>query len=86
MFHSITVLITIIIGGISKTDLKRFIAYAQHNFNLPILESFLNATPTAELGKSLSIPIFQFMTFRIVANIRTCHQSLFQTLTYNPTK
>ncbi|KAJ9660583.1 glutamine-dependent NAD(+) synthetase [Coniosporium apollinis] len=37
------------IGGISKTDLKRFIAWAQTNFDLPILEDFLNATPTAEL-------------------------------------
>lgn len=37
------------IGGISKTDLKRFIAYAQVEFQLPILESFLTATPTAEL-------------------------------------
>jgi NAD+ synthase (glutamine-hydrolysing) len=26
------------IGGISKTDLKRFIGYAQTKFNLPILE------------------------------------------------
>ncbi|MCJ1246375.1 glutamine-dependent NAD(+) synthetase [Trapelia coarctata] len=37
------------IGGISKTDLKRFIAFAQHRFPLPILEDFLTATPTAEL-------------------------------------
>ncbi|THH28003.1 hypothetical protein EUX98_g6186 [Antrodiella citrinella] len=37
------------IGGISKTDLKKFIAYAQHNFELPILESFITAVPTAEL-------------------------------------
>ncbi|TFK39983.1 hypothetical protein BDQ12DRAFT_698028 [Crucibulum laeve] len=37
------------IGGISKTDLKKFIAYAQHAFDLPILESFLTAVPTAEL-------------------------------------
>jgi len=29
--------------------LKKFIAYAQNAFDLPILESFLNATPTAEL-------------------------------------
>jgi NH3-dependent NAD+ synthetase len=26
------------IGGISKTDLKKFIAYAQDAFDLPILE------------------------------------------------
>ncbi|MCO5579262.1 hypothetical protein L7F22_033116 [Adiantum nelumboides] len=37
------------IGGISKTDLKRFIAYAQTSFSLPVLGDFLNATPTAEL-------------------------------------
>lgn len=37
------------IGGISKTDLKAFIAYAQGAFDLPILESFLTAVPTAEL-------------------------------------
>ncbi|KII85887.1 hypothetical protein PLICRDRAFT_44308 [Plicaturopsis crispa FD-325 SS-3] len=37
------------IGGISKTDLKRFIAYAQDAFDLPILGSFLDAVPTAEL-------------------------------------
>ena len=37
------------IGGISKTDLKRFIAWAEKNFDLPILHEFLTATPTAEL-------------------------------------
>ncbi len=37
------------IGAISKTDLKRFIAYAEHAFDLPILRSFLDAVPTAEL-------------------------------------
>ncbi|KAG0258698.1 glutamine-dependent NAD(+) synthetase [Actinomortierella ambigua] len=37
------------IGGISKSDLRRFIAYAQLAFDMPILESFLTATPTAEL-------------------------------------
>ncbi|KAF8892046.1 hypothetical protein BD779DRAFT_1610238 [Infundibulicybe gibba] len=37
------------IGGISKTDLKKFIAYAQRSFDLPILASFLGAIPTAEL-------------------------------------
>ncbi|KAF8460628.1 hypothetical protein BDZ91DRAFT_738833 [Kalaharituber pfeilii] len=37
------------IGGISKTDLKRFIAYARDEFNIPILHDFLEATPTAEL-------------------------------------
>lgn len=37
------------IGGISKTDLKKFIAYARDTFDLPILSSFLSAVPTAEL-------------------------------------
>lgn len=37
------------IGSVSKTDLKRFIAYAGDSFSLPILESFLTAVPTAEL-------------------------------------
>ncbi|SCV99468.1 LAFE_0A03818g1_1 [Lachancea fermentati] len=37
------------IGGISKTDLKKFIAYASETFDMPILEDFLTATPTAEL-------------------------------------
>ncbi|ORX33566.1 hypothetical protein BD324DRAFT_639339 [Kockovaella imperatae] len=37
------------IGGISKTDLKRFISYAEKAFDLPILQSFLDAIPSAEL-------------------------------------
>ncbi|KAH9839955.1 glutamine-dependent NAD synthetase with GAT domain-containing protein [Rhodofomes roseus] len=37
------------IGAISKTDLKRFIAWAKDAFDLPILEQFLTAVPTAEL-------------------------------------
>ncbi|ESK94901.1 nad+ synthase (glutamine-hydrolyzing) [Moniliophthora roreri MCA 2997] len=37
------------IGGISKTDLKKFIAYARDSFDLPILANFLDAVPTAEL-------------------------------------
>lgn len=37
------------IGGISKTDLKAFIKWAEIQFDLPILNEFLNATPTAEL-------------------------------------
>ncbi|KAK5095441.1 glutamine-dependent NAD(+) synthetase [Lithohypha guttulata] len=37
------------IGGISKTDLKSFIAYASKAFDLPVLDEFLDATPTAEL-------------------------------------
>ncbi|CCD23855.1 glutamine-dependent NAD(+) synthetase NDAI_0C01950 [Naumovozyma dairenensis CBS 421] len=37
------------IGGISKTDLKRFIAYASKEYEMPLLQEFLDATPTAEL-------------------------------------
>ncbi|OLL24912.1 Glutamine-dependent NAD(+) synthetase [Neolecta irregularis DAH-3] len=37
------------IGGISKNDLKRFIAYSETTFGLPILQEILTATPTAEL-------------------------------------
>ena len=37
------------IGGISKTDLKKFISWAKENFALPILDKFLTAVPTAEL-------------------------------------
>lgn len=37
------------IGSISKNDLKRFISWARTEFDLPILEAFLTATPTAEL-------------------------------------
>ncbi|KAF8518931.1 hypothetical protein BU17DRAFT_75991 [Hysterangium stoloniferum] len=37
------------IGGISKTDLKKFIAWARDHFDLPILDGFLTAVPTAEL-------------------------------------
>ncbi|KAL0077567.1 hypothetical protein J3Q64DRAFT_1768272 [Phycomyces blakesleeanus] len=37
------------IGAISKTDLTSFIGYARDAFDMPILGSFLDATPTAEL-------------------------------------
>lgn len=37
------------IGGISKTDLKSFLRYAKEALDLPILQEFLDATPTAEL-------------------------------------
>lgn len=37
------------IGSISKTDLKAFIKWAATSFDLPILDSFIEATPTAEL-------------------------------------
>ncbi|KAI0010311.1 glutamine-dependent NAD(+) synthetase with GAT domain-containing protein [Xylariaceae sp. FL0662B] len=35
--------------GFSKTDLKRFVAWATKNFDMPILEEFIHAIPTAEL-------------------------------------
>ncbi len=37
------------IGGISKTDLKSFLAYARRKLDLPALEDILGAPPTAEL-------------------------------------
>jgi len=37
------------IGGISKTDLKSFLAFAKQEFKLSALEDILNARPTAEL-------------------------------------
>ncbi|KAL8937177.1 MAG: hypothetical protein Q9216_004551 [Gyalolechia sp. 2 TL-2023] len=37
------------IGSIDKSDLKRFIAWAEKNFDLPCLHDFLTAVPTAEL-------------------------------------
>ncbi|XP_062539690.1 glutamine-dependent NAD(+) synthetase isoform X1 [Armigeres subalbatus] len=37
------------IGGISKTDLKRFLLYAKDKFNLPIVSDIVTAPPTAEL-------------------------------------
>uniref|UniRef100_A0A8D8D647 Glutamine-dependent NAD(+) synthetase n=1 Tax=Culex pipiens TaxID=7175 RepID=A0A8D8D647_CULPI len=37
------------IGGISKTDLKRFLLYAKEKFNIPIVAEIVTAPPTAEL-------------------------------------
>jgi NAD+ synthase (glutamine-hydrolysing) len=37
------------IGGISKTDLRKFLHYAMEKFNLPILGEIISAPPTAEL-------------------------------------
>ncbi|KAI9867197.1 MAG: glutamine-dependent NAD(+) synthetase [Trichoglossum hirsutum] len=37
------------IGGVSKTDLKKFLVWAKDNFDLPILDEFIHAIPTAEL-------------------------------------
>ncbi|XP_038116645.1 glutamine-dependent NAD(+) synthetase [Culex quinquefasciatus] len=37
------------IGGISKTDLKRFLLYAKEKFSIPIVAEIVTAPPTAEL-------------------------------------
>lgn len=37
------------IGGISKTDLRGFIAFARDDYQMPMLDEFLDAPPTAEL-------------------------------------
>jgi NAD+ synthase (glutamine-hydrolysing) len=37
------------IGGVSKADLKKFIAWARDSFSLTVLDEFLEAVPTAEL-------------------------------------
>ena len=37
------------IGGISKVDLRMFLDHARRNLDLPLLQDFLDATPTAEL-------------------------------------
>ncbi|CAG8500619.1 2043_t:CDS:10 [Paraglomus occultum] len=37
------------IGAISKIDLRQFITYAKNEYQIDILDEFLNATPTAEL-------------------------------------
>ena len=46
---SIGPLLTEDVHRISKLDLARFLRFAQTAYDLPILESFLSATPTAEL-------------------------------------
>lgn len=37
------------IGSIDKADLRRFLRWAQNTFDIPCIDSFLTATPTAEL-------------------------------------
>ncbi|KAJ1725878.1 glutamine-dependent NAD(+) synthetase, partial [Coemansia biformis] len=37
------------IGSISKSDLRRYIAYARDHMELSVLDAFLHATPSAEL-------------------------------------
>ena len=36
-------------NGKTETDLKKFILWASTNFDLPILQEFIDAPPTAEL-------------------------------------
>ncbi|KAI4859114.1 putative glutamine dependent NAD+ synthetase [Hypoxylon rubiginosum] len=43
------------IGSIDKSDLKRFIAWAEVNFGLPCLHDFLTAVPTAEKNSTPSM-------------------------------
>ncbi len=58
------------IGGISKTDLKSFLAFARKRFDLAALDQVLNARPTAELvplevDKNVHINVSDcIMTFR----------------------
>lgn len=52
----LTVLCQNPIGSIDKADLKRFIAWAEKNFDLPCLHDFLTAVPTAELVRDSSTP------------------------------
>lgn len=37
------------IGGISKTDLRRFLHFCRQKFSIPIIEDIIKAPPTAEL-------------------------------------
>lgn len=56
----------LILGGISKTDLRKFITYAKDKFNIPILGEIYSAPPTAELEVSVLkfiIMIHQNMQF-----------------------
>jgi hypothetical protein len=48
------------IGSISKTDLKKFIAYAQDAFDLPVLERSAHCTCHGELGTDVTSGGFQF--------------------------
>ncbi|XP_055709599.1 glutamine-dependent NAD(+) synthetase isoform X2 [Phlebotomus papatasi] len=42
------------IGGISKADLRKFLLYVRHQFNLPIIDEIVTAPPTAELEPLVS--------------------------------
>lgn len=43
----------LILGGISKTDLRKFVTYAKDKFSIPILGEIYSAPPTAELEVSV---------------------------------
>ena len=60
------------IGGISKTDLKRFIAWAERRFELPVLGAFLDAVPTA-VRLFLSINSFIILSRRRLCAVREYH-------------
>ena len=47
------------IGGISKTDLRKFVRYAGEELNIPVLKEIYNAPPTAELEPLLDGQIQQ---------------------------
>lgn len=51
------------VGGISKTDLRKFILYAKDKFNIPILGDIYHAVPTAELEVSCMVFFFEFSMF-----------------------
>ena len=69
------------IGSISKTDLKRFISYAQKEFEIPILGEFLDATPTAELeplteGYAQSDEVDMGMTYKELGVFGKCRKEM----------
>ena len=53
------------IGGISKTDLKKFLAFAKDRFNLSVLQDVLTATPTAVF--MIIYERLQFLTIRLIS-------------------
>lgn len=60
------------IGGISKTDLKAYIKWAETNFDLPILSSFLDAVPTAELEPITSSYVQSDVSIYLCKSIYLC--------------
>ena len=53
------------IGGISKTDLKKFLLFAKDRFNLSVLQDVLTATPTAVF--MILYEHLQFWTIRLIS-------------------